>query len=478
MTLPCEKEIQKGYVSCLMQYHSVPYMIPYETREVNGECELYYRLMYRTTLKTVLGHLQLNEKRITHILECIVGVLETAEDFLFSAEMILWNPEYVFIEADTGKLSFCYYPDSLMDEKERGNLKDLIFQILQGMDKRDEQAVFRLRSFYHLITESGCTLQDLKNLVRKPEKDILQNEKVIQKQAEIKEGYNKQESREPETGRKKNRKIKKENINQRNEKKQKNKTKEEPENVNEEPTLERIIKWIVVGLSVWNIILIILLICNVLTYEAIRYLIGSMGILIVMTIIYMNISKEETPDEMMQHYFEQIAFETQENTGIQNPNRYDSNRGIINENDSKDMEMKNTDHKNIEKDTREEWYGETCLLQMEECDFEKQIVKEEKSGPLILSSFMKEKYPAIHIDTSTVIGCMQAGCNYLLKERGISRMHAKIMNKPDGLFLLDLNSTNGTYLNGTPLESGEEYLLEEGDVVAFAKCEFFVEREY
>jgi hypothetical protein len=107
-------------------------------------------------------------------------------------------------------------------------------------------------------------------------------------------------------------------------------------------------------------------------------------------------------------------------------------------------------------------------------DTEREIVVEECPRPLVLASFEKGKYPAIQIEKSTVVGCMEEGCNYLLKERGISRMHAKLMKKEDGLYLLDLNSTNGTFLNGESLISGEDVKIEEGDIVAFAKCEYMV----
>ena len=48
------------------------------------------------------------------------------------------------------------------------------------------------------------------------------------------------------------------------------------------------------------------------------------------------------------------------------------------------------------------------------------------------------------------------------------------MEKADGIYLLDLNSTNGTCLNGEPIEAGKDYKIEEGDLVAFAKCEYYV----
>ena len=106
------------------------------------------------------------------------------------------------------------------------------------------------------------------------------------------------------------------------------------------------------------------------------------------------------------------------------------------------------------------------------------IVIEDYNEHLYLESIEKGKYEPIRIrKQSVVLGTMADSCNYTLMARGISRMHAKLMEKADGLYLLDLNSTNGTYLNGEMIESGQDYKLEEGDMVAFALSEFFVARE-
>ena len=46
---------------------------------------------------------------------------------------------------------------------------------------------------------------------------------------------------------------------------------------------------------------------------------------------------------------------------------------------------------------------------------------------------------------------------------GVSRRHALIFPTPSGLAIRDLNSANGTCLNGTPLQSGKAYALQHGD---------------
>ena len=121
--------------------------------------------------------------------------------------------------------------------------------------------------------------------------------------------------------------------------------------------------------------------------------------------------------------------------------------------------------------------GETTLLSQvdEMADTDNHLVAEHTNKILHLESLEKDRYPAITLQNGTVvIGSMAEGCTYVLKERGISRLHAKIMEKADGIYLLDLNSTNGTYLNGEEVEAGKDYKIEEGDLVAFAKCEYYV----
>lgn len=63
---------------------------------------------------------------------------------------------------------------------------------------------------------------------------------------------------------------------------------------------------------------------------------------------------------------------------------------------------------------------------------------------------------------------------------GVSRFHAMII--PDdrhGLIIKDMQSTNGTYVNGKKVKSNETYPLADGDFIKFAnlKVQIFFEKE-
>lgn len=226
----------------------------------------------------------------------------------------------------------------------------------------------------------------------------------------------------------------------------KHKNKSDMDTFEEEQSMGlKIVKAFLVIIALINILLIVCLLFNILTYDYMRYLFITMGLLILATIIYMNVQKEESPDEMMQAYFKEQEKE----------------------------EWKKQEQSNGRQESKIVIYGETTVLSEEGKSFTKEIAVEKEKHRLYLEALEQGKYDPIHIHNSVVLGCMEEGCNYILKDRGISRMHAKLMEKPDGFYLLDLNSTNGTYLNGQMLESGEDYKIEEGDHIAFAKSEFY-----
>jgi hypothetical protein len=52
---------------------------------------------------------------------------------------------------------------------------------------------------------------------------------------------------------------------------------------------------------------------------------------------------------------------------------------------------------------------------------------------------------------------------HLAIEHGVSRLHAALLPASDGLYIVDMESTNGTWINGNYLVPGERYALNIGD---------------
>ncbi|MCQ2506547.1 MAG: FHA domain-containing protein [Lachnospiraceae bacterium] len=70
------------------------------------------------------------------------------------------------------------------------------------------------------------------------------------------------------------------------------------------------------------------------------------------------------------------------------------------------------------------------------------------------------------------IGSVQKYANGVIKGGNVSRIHAKFDKKKGIIYLTDLNSTNGTFVNGQELVPDNEVALCVGDVIAFADTEY------
>lgn len=71
-----------------------------------------------------------------------------------------------------------------------------------------------------------------------------------------------------------------------------------------------------------------------------------------------------------------------------------------------------------------------------------------------------------------VIGKGEDWADGVLKSRSVSRMHAQIECVEGEYYIRDLNSTNGTFVNGQLLEMNETVKLELGDRIGFAEIEY------
>ncbi len=91
----------------------------------------------------------------------------------------------------------------------------------------------------------------------------------------------------------------------------------------------------------------------------------------------------------------------------------------------------------------------------------------------ILKALDEVNYQPIQIkDFPFFIGKLKKNVDYCLEKAVVSRYHAKITKEEDDYFITDLNSTNGTFVNGIALQTYEKKKVESGDEIAFANINY------
>lgn len=68
-----------------------------------------------------------------------------------------------------------------------------------------------------------------------------------------------------------------------------------------------------------------------------------------------------------------------------------------------------------------------------------------------------------------LVGSLEDQADGIISADTVSRIHARITKEGEDYYLEDMNSTNGTSRNGTPLHYKEKVKLEKNDKILFAK---------
>jgi len=70
------------------------------------------------------------------------------------------------------------------------------------------------------------------------------------------------------------------------------------------------------------------------------------------------------------------------------------------------------------------------------------------------------------------IGRMPGEVDYISDNIAVGKIHGEIRKNEDKYYVVDLNSRNGTYLNGNKLNSNDLYEIKNDDTIVFANSEF------
>ncbi len=108
--------------------------------------------------------------------------------------------------------------------------------------------------------------------------------------------------------------------------------------------------------------------------------------------------------------------------------------------------------------------------------------REEEYGKTVYMEDQREQIRGLYRDNGElavqieklpfVIGKKKEEVDYVLGDRSVSRIHARILEENGNIYLEDLNSTNGTFKNGLRMQPYEKRRLEKNDELRFGKVEY------
>ena len=99
------------------------------------------------------------------------------------------------------------------------------------------------------------------------------------------------------------------------------------------------------------------------------------------------------------------------------------------------------------------------------------------TGGSFLIGYAGDKNIRLQLEGSSYrVGKSKKGNDGVIDAQGVSRVHALFEKSASGWFVSDLNSTNGTRVNGRLLEGNNQQALSHGDCIKLGECELlFIE---
>lgn len=474
--------VENGYECRMLAGNCIEGLLKFRIRHQEDKKDFYYEITSKQPLKRLYEQRTIKGDEIRRMLLEIAATLNRVEEYLLREEQILLDPEYIYIEPDQFSVYLCMVPGYTGDFPTA--FTGLLEYMLEKVDHKDKDGVVLAYHLYHESLKQNYGMADLLKYLSKEDGPIFESEKPSQKLLDNGELPEREAcveqppyAREPIVGKQKY--IVQNHMNESTKAKKqareqtgkpvgrKNHSQETGRwSVEEKRNLKellseavRAVLTAVIGLAaLWFL-------AGEETVTRYGVLVGAaaLALFLLRCIILSKISRNKENDSQPlagneEHNSWKIDFDTQDNNSSVNQTL-----------NCKGVEGEAWDYADSAKE--EEGVGEemgTALL----ADFSS------RGGSAILESLSRDRESIEVSYVPFIIGKHTDMTDYCLKQPTISRLHLRI-DKKEGVYIAtDLNSTNGTTVEGYHLQANETVSIKNGDVVYLADIGFrFIEPE-
>lgn len=451
-----EKEFDvSSYQVRMLLSSEIPFLLRCRLQGMDGEKLFYYEITSRQSLTSLYDEKKLYFQDLQEIFGSFVDVIEKLAEYLLNPDQLVLRPEYIYMDVEKRKLYFCYLPG--FNKSIRQQFQELTEYILPKLNHEDQKAVLLGYGIYRHALEDTFQLEHIKEEVYRIQSNgsMMENsKKESAESSQEKDGQSAVEDAEKEFLFMENpAKAEKKNENR-------NENKNENRNENRKNTAQNRSKlWILLlGIVLTVCILAAVTISGYLGYIRIpgtEQLIGVFLICMGVGCLFAYLVQKKDSEESGK-FLECADIHTLEQIGF--PGSEELHSSILEPAD------KNTERNEYVHGSgvRETYTSETVVLS-----------EERVSGPATLVSREPGELATIYLkEDLTVIGKLEGAADAVIALPTVSRLHAKIRKKEGEYYLSDLNSKNGTAVNGRLLKPEEEYQLKEEDEVDLAQARY------
>lgn len=458
VTIQAEKEIDMdSYPIRMLLGNEIASLVPCRIQAVDGGRVFCYDVGSKETAEACFMKKKLGRETIRFLMQGIIQVIQDMQAFLLDVNQLVIQPELLYYDRGKNMLQFCYFPG--YDHQIQEQIRNFLEQILPMIDHGEPAAVAMGYGMYQKAIEKNFQLEQLKECLYKEDEEQKEQPRTEEK-AECME--------------------------------------EEPEiKPQEEPEEKEKIPWDTLIFScIWTVALLGICCLRFLGYLDFLTAPMILGIFIfVMSAVCINAFLWKKQQKKVGSCGKVWAESSALQASIQWPGksemdveqRQDDNRSILRGQTGdrdwilNESQEENEGQENQQKQKKQETevlrVKKICRQAKEEKENEKGSVSLDDTQPLPviklpenawLISKETEKLPDIELTGDlTVIG--KAGSvDVQILLPTVSRIHAKIWRDDEQYYIRDLDSRNGTFVNGNRISTKNNCRILPGDEVCFA----------
>ena len=160
------KELSGHYQYRMILRNRIPGLLASSERFIEGKACLYYDISSRQSLEQLYMSERIGMKEIRGIIDNLVQVLDSMSEYLLEERCLVLKPEYIYMDLETEQLFFLYYP---FQEEEEGEIKYLQLAefFLEHVDHREEKAVSAAYQFYKMSKAKSFMVESFRTFLEK-----------------------------------------------------------------------------------------------------------------------------------------------------------------------------------------------------------------------------------------------------------------------------------------------------------------------
>ena len=418
----------------------IPSLLKCRIQGMDGRFLVYFDITSKQALSVLYEEKKMGVEDLRLIFGGFVKAMEDAAEYLMNPGQFIISPEYIYTDIEKQEIYFCMMPGYEKDIKEQ--FQFLTEYILPKIDHQDQDAVILGYGVYKRAMEDSFHLEHIKEELYKTQgQQGTTTTKPEQMKTEPEQRQESEDFNPEEEGFWENEEINQEFV--RNGEKSKRLSLPQKTGI---------------------IVLAAILLCGIATITLMGYLpylktgtiLGIIIVLVACVMLFVYVLKIKKKPGALRQGREEERDKPKGITGKVPTDQTDQSQNTIK------SVVKSTNKPVVKSSQLHADYGETVVLSAGAV-----------SGPASLVSKEPGELATIYINEDlTVIGKLETACDAVISLPTVSRIHAKIRKKEDAYYLTDMNSRNGTAVNGRLLLPDEEYQLEPEDEVDFAQARY------